>query len=122
LPNNDLHLIWYWSCVMCDCEFWRWLLVPAKTRHQNTAFHGGKALCTLNEEQMYLRELVLLEGFPGPWGSVAGMVSACFSASWLCCGSLSLWETRYGYQVFFFGTGEYVGQTRSIKRKQVERG
>lgn len=118
----DLPLMWYLSCVMSDFEFWRWLLAPAKTRYQNIPFHGGKALWTLNEMQVYLWELVLLEGFPGLWGSMAGMFSACFSIRWLYCGSLRLWGTRYGYQVFFFSAGECIGQIKGIKRKQAEGG
>lgn len=85
-------------------------------------YHGGKPVWTWKEVLVYLWELVLLEGFPGLRGSVAGMFSARFPVRWLCCGSLWLWETRYGYQGFFISVGEYVGQIKGIKRKQVERG
>lgn len=111
--------MWYLSCVMSNFEFWRWLLVPAKTRYQNISFHGVKAVWTLNEAQVYLWELIHLEGFPGVWGSVAGMFSACFSVRWLCFGRLWLWGTRDGYQVFSFSAGQYMGQIKGIKKKQV---
>lgn len=63
-------------------------------------------------------------GLKGFWVSerVWWVLNACFSLRWLCCGSLWLWGTRYRYQVFFFSAGVYMGQIKSIKRKQVVRG
>lgn len=108
---------------VCYEQFWTLgatSIVPGKSRFQNVPFQAGKAKWALDEVRVYLRELVLLEGFPGLWRSAAGMFSACFSVWGLCCGSLWLWGTRY--QVFFFGYGEYMGRVKGIKGKRVERG